>query len=142
MLATKSRLKLTLKSILLELKRVAHEQKEDIELRKLTTRNQKPGPDKGKRKPIIKTKVINDVEVVTYNDRIYIPSSLRKDTMNWYHHYLQHPGASRMERTLGSVVYWPGMSKDICQLCTTCKIYQFTEYIHKKQQMENYQSVT
>ena len=60
---------------------------------------------------------------VTYNDKIYIPSSLRKDVMNWYHHYQQHPGASRMERTLGAVVYWPNMSKDIRRFCTTCEAH-------------------
>ena len=61
----------------------------------------------------MKLKVINDVEVQTYKDKIYIPASLREKVLNWYHHYLQHPGASRMERTLGSVVYWPNMSKKI-----------------------------
>ena len=111
----------------LELERIAHEQNEDKELRKLKEKDKKPTPSNTKHIPMINTKVINDVEVVTYNDRIYIPSSLWKDTMNWYHHYLQHPGASRMERTLGSVVYWPGMSKDIRRLCTTCKLCQLAK---------------
>ena len=62
---------------------------------------------------MIKEEVINDVELLTYNKKIYVPSSLRKDVLYWYHHYLQHPGATRMEKPLGSVVYWPNMVKDI-----------------------------
>ena len=38
--------------------------------------------------------------------------------LHWYHHSLQHSGVSRMEKSLGSVVYWPWMSKDIRRLCT------------------------
>ena len=111
----------------LELERIAHEQKEDKELRKLKEKDEKPAASNAKRIPMINTKVINNVEVVTYNDQIYIPSSLWKNTTNWYHHYLQHPGASRMEKTLGSVVYWPNMSKDIRRLCTTCKLCQLVK---------------
>ena len=81
------------------MERVAHEQKEDKELRKLKEKqkNKKTTLNNNKHKSI-KMNVINDVELMTYNNRIYIPHSLWRDTMNWYHHYLQHPGASRMEK--------------------------------------------
>ena len=38
----------------------------------------------------------------------------------WYHHYLQHPGTDRMEGTIGSVMYWHGMSAQIRRLCKYC----------------------
>ena len=91
----------------------------------MTTQNK--GPKKDKSSSHFLNKIINDVEVVTYKNRIYIPSSLWEDAMNWYHHYLQHPGASRMERTLSSVVYWPKMSKDIRRLCRTCELCQLAK---------------
>ena len=75
----------------------------------------------------INTNIINDVKVTTYNNRIYIPHSLQRDTMNWYYHYLQYPGASRMEKTLDLVIYWPNMFKDIRCLCTTCKLCQLAK---------------
>ena len=105
----------------LDLKRVAHEQNGDKQLQGIVKGI--PRHLKAEMKP----KVINDVEVQTYKDKIYIPISLQEKVLNWYHHYLQHPGASRMERTLGSVVYWPGMSKDIHRLCTTCKLCQLAK---------------
>ena len=80
----------------------------------------------------MKLNAINNVEVQTYNNRIYIPISVREKLLNWYHHYLQHPGANRMERTLGSVVYWPNMSKEIFQLCTTCKLCQLAKHTKTK----------
>ena len=105
----------------LDLEQVAHEQNGDKQLR---------GVIKGiprHLKAEMKLKVINDVEVQTYKDKIYIPASLWEKVLNWYHHYLQHPGASRMENTLGSVVYWPNMSKEIRRLCTTCKLCQLAK---------------
>jgi hypothetical protein len=30
--------------------------------------------------------------VITYDNKIYIPISLRKRIVWWYHKYLQHPG--------------------------------------------------
>ena len=79
----------------LDLERLAQEQKEDKELQKLLKKD-KVQASKGKVE-MVKEEVINDVEVLTYNKKIYVPSSLRKDVLNWYHHYLQHPGANRME---------------------------------------------
>ena len=102
----------------LDLERVAHEQNGD---------KQQQGVVKGiprHLKAEMKTKVINNVEVQTDNNKIYIPISLREKVLNWYHHYLQHPSATRMAKTLGLVVYWPNMSKDIRQLCTMCNLCQ------------------
>ncbi len=29
----------------------------------------------------------------------------------WYHHYLQHPGHTRLEETMKAAIYWKGMRK-------------------------------
>ena len=35
---------------------------------------------------------VNGVEVITMNGKIVIPKCLTADLMNWYHHFLHHPG--------------------------------------------------
>ena len=35
---------------------------------------------------------IDDVNLILKRDKIYIPESMRETTLNWYHHYLNHPG--------------------------------------------------
>ena len=50
--------------------------------------------------------VVEQVKVVTYKKRIYVPKDLRTWIMKWYHHYLCHPGEARMHKTLASTLYW------------------------------------
>ena len=38
-----------------------------------------------------------------------LPTALRHRAISWYHHYLQHPGATRLEETLRAAMYWRGM---------------------------------
>ena len=42
--------------------------------------------------------VVEQVKVVTYKDRIYVPKDLRTRIMKWYRHYLCHPGEARMHK--------------------------------------------
>ena len=42
---------------------------------------------------------IDDVKLVLKDDKIYIPESMREATLNWYHHYLNHPGGDRLANT-------------------------------------------
>ena len=50
----------------------------------------------------IKTKLrtVEGVKLLTYKQCIVIPTALRGQIVDWYHTYLTHPGATRMERTL------------------------------------------
>ena len=34
---------------------------------------------------------IDNFQLVLKDDKIYIPESMRETTLNWYHHYLNHP---------------------------------------------------
>ena len=53
--------------------------------------------------------------------RLIVPKKLQRKTIAWYHHYLQHPGRDKLEKTLSAVMYWKGMSKDIEKFTKHCK---------------------
>ncbi len=43
----------------------------------------------------------------------------------WYHHYLQHPGRTRLEETKKAAIYWKGMRNTIqskMKLWKTCQV--------------------
>ncbi len=52
---------------------------------------------------------IEDTKVLCKNGRIIIPTSLNHRAVSWYQHYLQHPGHSRLEKIMRSMMYWKGM---------------------------------
>jgi hypothetical protein len=51
--------------------------------------------------------------VLCKNGKLIIPASLQHRAVALYHHYLQHPGHSRLEETMRSVMYWKGMHTTI-----------------------------
>ena len=67
------------------------------------------------------TSKIEDVELITFRKRIYLPKALRARVVAWYHEYLSHPGQTRMERTLAQTLYWPKMAQDVHNHVRTCK---------------------
>jgi hypothetical protein len=42
----------------------------------------------------------------------------------WYHHYLQHPGHTRLEETINAAMYWKGMRTTIRSITKSCKTCQ------------------
>ena len=68
--------------------------------------------------------VIENQKIVSFRNRIYIPQELRRQVLSWYHHYLCHPGATRMYKTIGATMYWESMESDIkafTKACPTCQ---------------------
>ena len=67
-------------------------------------------------------KVIDDEQVLVFEDkRLVIPSKkMQSRIIQWYHHYLQHPGQNRLEETLCAVMYWRGMRAQVRQHVKTC----------------------
>ena len=61
----------------------------------------------------ISLKFIDDTKVLCKKDKLIIPTSLQHRAVSWYHHYLQHPGHSRLEETMRSVMYWKGMCGNV-----------------------------
>jgi len=70
---------------------------------------------------------VEGVELISYENRIVVPSSLQGRITAWYHEYLVHPGMDRMAKTMAQTLYWRGMGKDVeryvrtCHKCQLCK---------------------
>jgi hypothetical protein len=68
-----------------------------------------------------------DTTLILLNNKIYIPKTLRKEILKWYHMTLNHPGIVRTEKSIKSHLNWPGMRTDIeqkiqkCRICQLCK---------------------
>jgi hypothetical protein len=45
-----------------------------------------------------------------------IPKPLQVHAVKWYHHYLQHPGHTRLEEMMNTAMYWKGMHTTIRSL--------------------------
>jgi len=71
--------------------------------------------------------LIEDIKVLCKEGKLVIPKSLQHQAVAWYHHYLQHPGHSRLEETLRAAMYWKSMRTTIrsyvkrCRSCQTNK---------------------
>ncbi len=61
------------------------------------------------------------------NDKLIIPASLQHRAVSWYHHYLQHPGHSRLKETMRSVMYWKGMHHTIWSYFKSCRSCQINK---------------
>ena len=69
-------------------------------------------------------KEVEGINLIHYRDRVYVPKTLCKRVLQWYHQYLQHPGGERLAATLTTICRWPGMVNQARQLCRTCKACQ------------------
>ncbi len=65
--------------------------------------------------------LIEDIKVLCKNGKVMIPTSLQHSAVSWYHHYLQHPGHSRLEETMRSMMYWKGMHTIIRKYVKSCR---------------------
>ena len=69
----------------------------------------------------IRKVIIDETEVLVKDQsRLVIPKVLQARALQWYHHYLQHPGISRLEETLVAVMYWPGLRADVRRHVKSC----------------------
>ena len=70
---------------------------------------------------------LDNVEIIAFKNRIYVPHSLRQRTIEWYHHYLNHPGGDRLYKTIAKIGYWKGMTSQcstFCQKCLDCQKFK------------------
>ena len=61
-------------------------------------------------------------ELMLYNNSIYVPQPLRERMLNWYHHYLSHPGATCLTKIAQQWYDWPGLVADCVKLVSKCAI--------------------
>jgi hypothetical protein len=80
---------------------IAREQNKDSHLKEVMKKSEK-----------LSERTIERSTLITYDGKIYIPQSLRKRIVWWYHTYLQHPGITRMEATRRKNLVWPNLIKD------------------------------
>jgi hypothetical protein len=81
---------------------IAGEQKKDTHLKEVMKKSDK-----------LSDRIVERSTVITYKKKIYVPISLRKRIVGWYHTCLQHPGITRMEATLRKNLTWPSLRKDV-----------------------------
>ena len=64
-------------------------------------------------------------EIIMHKQMIYVPKPLRGRLIGWYHHYLCHPGGTRLAKTLSQTYYWKGLHyqcEKYCKRCRTCQL--------------------
>ena len=97
---------------------LAKKQKKDKELHKKIQR------DKDHH---FSTQKVENVELIHYNGKIYVPQTLRERILEWYHDFLVHPGKTRMEATIRNNFSWPGLTPDVetyCKTCHECQVFK------------------
>jgi hypothetical protein len=72
-------------------------------------------------------------ELVCHNEKIVIPKSKHKQVVEWYHHYLGHPGINRTEEMISQHLWWPKMRDYITNSVNGCAICQ-----RNKKQLKKY----
>ena len=81
--------------------------------------------DKLSKKKDFSYELIEDVKVLCKDGKLVIPKKLQHRAVAWYHHYLQHPGSTRLEETLRSAMYWKGMRRSVrahVKKCHKCQV--------------------
>ena len=52
---------------------------------------------------------LGDVEIIWYDNKIYVLKSLRRRVLDWYHLFINHTGGSRLAKTIREICYWKGL---------------------------------
>ena len=48
---------------------------------------------------------LENVKRIFYDSKMYVPKSLHRRVLDWYHFYLKHPGGGRLAKTIRGVCY-------------------------------------
>jgi hypothetical protein len=75
----------------------------------------------------LEIKLIENTTCVCKDGRLVIPKPLQVCAVKWYHHYLQHPGHTRLEETINAAMYWKGMRTTIRSLTKSCRSSQINK---------------
>ena len=60
-------------------------------------------------------------DILYFDDRIYIPASVRSNLMTYVHSAIGHMKFTKMQETMYDKYYWPYMNKDIKAFLSSCK---------------------
>ena len=79
--------------------------------------------------------LIDKIKVLTKKGKMLIPHSLRKRVLDWYHHYLMHPGHTRLEQTISATMTWDGIQDSVrryTKRCPKCQKSKHTKFKYGK----------
>ena len=68
--------------------------------------------------------LIENKSCICHEGKLVIPKPLQRRATMWYHHYLQHPGHTRLKETMKSAIYWKGMRNTVRSITKSCKSWQ------------------
>jgi hypothetical protein len=80
----------------------------------------------------LELQLVENESCICHEGKLVIPKPLQRRTTMWYHHYLQHPGHTRLEETMKAAIYWKGMRTTIRFIKKSCKTCQ----INKKRSLK------
>jgi hypothetical protein len=72
----------------------------------------------------LELQLVENKSCICNKGRLVIPNPLQRRATMWYHHYLQHPGHTRLEETMKSVIYWKGIRNTVRSITKSCKACQ------------------
>jgi hypothetical protein len=75
----------------------------------------------------LEIKLIENTTCVCKDGWLVIPKPLQVRAVKWYHHYLQHPGHSRLKEMMNAAMYWNGMRTTIWSLTKSCRSCQINK---------------
>ncbi len=75
----------------------------------------------------LEIKLIENMTCVCKDGWLVIPKPLQVRAVQWYHHYLQHPGHTRLKETMNTAMYWKGMRTTIRSLTKSCRSCQINK---------------
>jgi hypothetical protein len=61
----------------------------------------------------VELQLVENESCICDKGRLVIPMPFQRRATMWYHHYLQHPGHTRLEETMKAAIYWKGMRTTI-----------------------------
>ena len=64
--------------------------------------------------------------------QLVVPRKLQERVLAWYHHYLGHPGATRMLKTMEATVWWKTIRQDVEHTVRKCRVCQKNKKVRKK----------
>jgi hypothetical protein len=80
----------------------------------------------------LELQLVENESCICHEGKLVIPKPLQRRATIWYHHYLQHPGHTRLEETIKAAIYWTGMSTTIRYITKSCKTCQINKKLSLK----------
>ena len=76
---------------------------------------------------------LDNVEIICYDSKIYVPQSLCRRVLDWYQLYLNHPGVNGLAKTIQEVCYWKFLVTHVdlfSKMCKTCQQFKKRETLY------------